>query len=87
MAAVPIHVVTVAFQPISKVTGQRVDKNAGSTTINDVLQTEHQHVIMPDSNISNSAGYPTVKEYLEAEAADGYIAHYIGQYMIVTYQT
>jgi hypothetical protein len=86
MAAIPVHVVTVAVQPISRVTGLRVDKTASTTTIKDTLQTENQHVIMPDQGVPNSIGYPTIKAYLEAEAADGYISYHIDQYMIVTYQ-
>jgi len=41
--------------------------------------------VIPDSNIPSSAGSPTIKEYLELEAAEGFVLKHIDQSFIVTY--
>lgn len=84
--AVGIHIVRVAFLPISKVTGLPVDKNNSETKIKDVLQTEHRHVVLPNAaEVPNSANYPTVETYLKLEAASDYKLNHMDQNMIVTY--
>jgi len=84
--AIGIHIARVAFLPINKLTGSVVNKNDQATTINDVLQTEHRHVIIPDTtNAPNSVGYPTVDAYLKLEAASDYVVYHMDQNMIVTY--
>lgn len=83
--AIGIHVVNVAFLAINKATGQPVDKNDPNTKIKDVMKTEHKHVVLPDSSIASSAGYPSIKTYLEREAALDYVANHISQNLIVTY--
>lgn len=83
--AIGIHVVNVAFLAINKDTGLPVDKNDPNTKIKDVMRTEHKHVVLPDSTIASSAGYPSVKTYLEREAALDFVANHISQNMVVTY--
>lgn len=80
--AIGIHVVTIAVQNVDA-TGTRIDKN--NSTIKDMLNTELRHLVVPDTNIPNSAGWPTVKRYLELEAAQDYILGDMTQTMIVTY--
>jgi hypothetical protein len=41
--------------------------------------------IMADAGIPNSAGNPTVKAYVEAEAASGFIATHISFRRVITY--
>jgi hypothetical protein len=84
MAAIGCHVVYTNFLPVNRA-GQVVDKNDPATTIKDTMETEHQHVVLPDALVPNSVGYPTIKRYLELEAAAGYEARFVGENLIVTY--
>ncbi len=84
--AVGIHIARTAFLAINKATGLPVNKSDPATKINDVLKTEHRHVVLPDTtNAPNSAGYPTVDVYLRLEAANNYVLRHLDQNMIVTY--
>ena len=82
--AIGIHVVHTRFIGVDPI-GNVVDKNVSSTTLKQVLSSSHEHRVIPDAAIASSAGNPTIKEYLEAEAAANYILGYISQNMIVTY--
>lgn len=86
MAAVPIHVVTIAFLAVDQ-NGNVINKCDCSTTIAQVMRTSHQHVVLPDTTVPNSADYPTVPRFLQLEAADGYVLRHMSQNMIVLYQT
>jgi hypothetical protein len=84
--AIAIHIARTAFLAISKKTGQPVKKGDPTTTINDTLQTEHKHVVLPDPvSAPNSANYPTVDAYLKLEAAAGYVVQHIDQNLVITY--
>ncbi len=84
--AIGIHIARVAFLAVNKNTGAVIDKNNPDTKIRDVLQTEHQHRILVDTtNAPNSAGSPTVDDYLRLEAASDYVVKHMDQNMIVTY--
>lgn len=84
--AIGIHIARVAFLAVNRNSGQVVDKNNGTSTIKDALQTEHQHRVLPDvTKAPNSGNYPTVDEYLVLEAAANYKLQYMDQNMIVTY--
>lgn len=89
--AVSIHTVRVGFFSTTKTlngsAGTVIDKNGTTTTINDVLNSVHEHRIIPDTSVTNSANYPRVDDYLKLEAAAGYIVKHMDQNMIVTYQT
>lgn len=87
MAAIGIHIAHTAFLAINKRTGAVVDKSSPTTTVGDTLQTEHRHVILPDSvNAPSSSGHPTVDEYLRREALLGYELNHIDQNTIITYE-
>lgn len=83
--AIGIHVARVNFMAVNRNTGLPVNKDDPATKIKDVLQTEHRHVILPDSTNTNTNGYPTVDAYLKLEAAGNYVLHHMDQNMIVTY--
>ncbi len=85
MAAIGIHIAHVNFLPVSIHTGKVVDKTDPTTTIGAVLQTEHRHVVLPDAALPNTAGYPTVEQYLTLEAAGGFFLRYMDQNKIITY--
>lgn len=80
--AVGIHVVYIGRKPIQP-DGTVLNKN--TATIQQMQNASGEDRVLADSAIENSAGYPTIKAYLEAEAADNYVLHHISQTMIVTY--
>lgn len=68
--------------------GTVIHKNDPSTTLAMLknFSTEHR-IIGPTTGAAssaNAADYPTVNEYLAAEAADGFLVAHIDQYFIVT---
>ena len=83
--AIGIHVARVGLFTVDSSTGTRIDKESGTTTINQMKTMNHDHLVIPDADIANSASYPTVKLYLELEAGDDFVLGHLDQYMIVTY--
>lgn len=79
-----VHVARIAVMNINR-NGTVVSKNDPTTTIADQLQTSMDHRIIVDTAIPNSAGNPSVKQYLELEAAANYIMQYLDQNTVVTY--
>lgn len=73
---------------------QLIDVDLNSNTILDkstirmdqFLDTnfQKQHRVIVDASIPNTASQPTIKDYIEAEYADGYCLVYMDQYMIIT---
>ena len=64
-----IHVARVGFLAVDAM-GNVIDKESDSTTIGDVIKgSSHEHRVLADSGIPNTVNKPTVKAYLEAEAA------------------
>lgn len=82
--AIGIHIVRTGVFTVDQ-SNNRIDKNAASTTINQLKNTHHEFLVIPDSTIPNSTGYPTVKEYLEAEASDNFVLSHLDQTTIITY--
>lgn len=67
--------------------GARIDKGNPNTTINNVLNSTMDYLVIPDTDVPNSAGYPAVKTYLTLEAAGGFKLQYMDQNKIITYAT
>ncbi len=84
--AIGIHVARVGIFNVDS-TGTRIDKNDASTTISQLKDTRQEALVIVDSNIPNTAGYPTIKRYLELEAASNYKVQYMDMSFIVTYGT
>ncbi len=82
--AVNVHIVRVRFVAVSPA-GVVIDKNAATTTINDVLRSEHQHRVIPTAAVPSSEDGPTIEDYIIAEAAAGYKVHHMDQTTIITY--
>lgn len=82
MAAIGVHVVDIVMVPISPVGGVVV-KNTSS--IGQVVAASTEMRVLPDATIPNSAGYPTIKAFIAAEAASGYKVAVINQSMIILY--
>lgn len=50
------------------------------------LEIDLEQRIIPDTSVPNSANYPTISDYLTAEATSGFQPVQVGQTFIVTYQ-
>ena len=79
--------VHLAYLKLSNVDplGREVNKNDPRTTIADMLHTQLDWRVISDSNIPNSIGNPSIKEYLEKESVSGFIVQHIDQSMIISY--
>jgi len=85
MTVSSVHYVNVGFFAVNSITGTIIKKDLSSTTINQMKNTSHQHLIIVNSNVPNSAGNPTVEAYLRLEAASKYVLNYMDQNTIITY--
>lgn len=86
--AIGVHVARVNFVTVNAA-GQFVDKNADTAnpaTIGEMLDIRNEHRILPDPAIPNSVDYPSVPAYIEAEAGNNYVVHYMDQNKIITYE-
>ncbi|MDB4490363.1 hypothetical protein N9045_02480 [bacterium] len=79
-----VHIARVAAVSVDAL-GNVLDKADGSVTIAQHLKTSLEHRMVVDAAIPNTAGNPTVKSYLEAEAADDYIMEYMDQNTVISY--
>ena len=84
MAAVGVHIVRIGLFT-TDVNGVRINKNSNSTTINQLKNTQQEFLIIEDASIASSAGYPTIKTYLEREALLGYQLRHLDQSFLITY--
>lgn len=80
--AIGIHVVYLAPKSIGSA-GSPLNKS--TATIGEVGNSSLEVRVVPDTGIPNSANYPTIKRYLELEAADNFVVRVLTQTMIVTY--
>jgi len=66
----------------------KIDQNSnviiGQNVLGDAFMMGHDHRVIPDLNIPNSAGYPTVTQFLQLEAADDRALRYMDQTIIIT---
>lgn len=67
--------------------GNRLDKSTGTHSINTMLNTRLEQLIIPAADVPNSLNYPTVKAFLLLEVADGYILNHLDQSICITYNT
>lgn len=78
-----VHVVTVNL--IQTLGGSPVTDS--QLTIGQKCQVVRQPRIIPTNDVPNSENSPTIKDYLIAEASDGFKLAHMDQYTIVTYDT
>jgi hypothetical protein len=83
--AVEMHYVTVAPFTVDA-SGNRIDKNDATTSINALRSTRLEHLIIPDSGVPNSADYPNLKTYLDLEADDAFVLYHLDQSIVITYK-
>lgn len=82
--AVGIHVVYVVPRHVSPA-GVVFEKNAPTTLISDVMNGSMEPRVQADAAIASSSGDPSIKTYLEREAAIDFVLHHLSNTMIVTY--
>lgn len=80
--SIACHIVRVSLKTVNDL-GQPVDKTTAS--IQGMLHTHSEHRVYPSESSPNSANYPTIETYLQAEAADDFILGFMDQGIIVTY--
>jgi len=81
-----VHVARVGLFT-TNANGVRLDKCCPTTTINDMKNTKQEFLVIPDASIPNSAGYPTIANYLKLEVTSGFILNHLDQSFIITYKT
>jgi hypothetical protein len=64
--------------------GNRIDKCCAQTSINDLKSTSLAFLVLPDTNIPNSVGYPTIERYLQLEGQEGYNFRHLDQSFVIT---
>jgi hypothetical protein len=82
--ALTVHVASFRLMNVD-VNGNPIDKNDKSTSISQLSYTRMETLVIPDSSVPNTTGYPTIKEYLEREATDGFKLNHLSQTMVITY--
>ena len=60
--------------------------NAPGITIKDAMNFSQDYRVIADATVPSSGGNPTIKAYLEAEAALGFEPKHITQTFIVTWK-
>jgi len=75
-----VHVVYV--RPMQIVDGQVINKE--SATINQMSNASMEMRVIADPDVPNSAGHPTIKDYLVAEDGSGFSVSHIDNTMIIT---
>lgn len=81
--AVSTHYVELGLFHI-KPDGTAYQRGNANMTIKESLNFETQHRVVEDADIPSSIGNPTIKAYLEAEAAEGYRVAIVNQSMVIT---
>lgn len=79
-----VHVARIGCFTVDQ-NGDRIDKSGASATINQMKNSSLEMLVIPDAGIPSSANYPTIKEYLIAEAALGYVLNHLDQSFVITY--
>lgn len=86
MAAADVEVVAVGLARVSDKDGSVFFGDTKNRTISENLQWHQELRVMPDADIPESSGYPTIKAYLKAMAGRGspHIPVSVSNTMIVT---
>ncbi len=77
-----VHVANIGPVLINDLGGV-VDKD--TMTIGQRMVANNQDRVLPDTSIPNTATSPTLKKYLELEAAQGFILYHLSQNLVITY--
>lgn len=79
-----VHVAIIGMIPVSK-TGTVKLKN--DMTLGDRMVYSEEPRVLVDVALPNTAGYPTIKAYLEAEAGGGFKLQHLDQNYVITYDS
>ena len=82
--AIQVHIARVAVLSVDHL-GNVIKKDDPNVTLKQHLHTHMDHRVLADAAIVNSANNPSMKDYIEAEAADDYVVHHMDQTTIITY--
>lgn len=82
--AISVHVARVTVLSVDHL-GNVLKKDDPSITLKQHLSTSMEHRVLEDAAIPSTANNPSVKAYIEAEAASNYVLQYMDQTTIVTY--
>lgn len=82
--AVQVHVAELGLFRVDLTTGDVYQPSKGSRSIKQNLNFDTQFRVVIDASNSNTDGNPTIKEYLQLEAAGGYEPVQVFQTMIIT---
>jgi uncharacterized protein YmfQ (DUF2313 family) len=81
--AVSIHLATFGLYQV-KSDGTIFQRGKDNVTIGEACNLNTQERVTQNNNKPNTTGYPTLEEYLNREAADGYQVKIINQSYVVT---
>jgi len=79
-----VHVARIALMPVDA-GGTVLDKNTSS--LKAMVRTSTEPRIIADPSLSNTAGSPSIKTYLEREAGSGYTLRHLDQTFCITYNS
>lgn len=79
-----VHVANLGLVKI-KPDGTPYHRGSSTRNISECLNFSEEHRIFPNNSNPNTEGYPTLEDYLNLEAADGYIPQIVNQSMVITY--
>jgi len=78
------HVVYFAPTQVDR-NGVKIDKNDPTVTMNKLKDTRMEQLVIPSADVPNSAGSPTIADYIKLEATSGFKIAHMTAGMIVTY--
>lgn len=81
--SIKVHIARVGIFTVDH-TGNRIDKNSPNTSINQLRATRQDALVIPNSDLPNTSGYPTIESYIISEADDGYELLYMDSSFIIT---
>lgn len=79
-----VHFVNIGLFTVDS-SGNRIDKNSANIPLTSLRNTSTAALIIPASDVPNSANYPNLKDYLKAEATDGFKLYHLDQHIVITY--
>jgi hypothetical protein len=80
------RVANLQLMNVNPVTGEVYQRGApqGSLPIKAALSFETQQRIIEDADLPNTAGFPTLENYLQLEAGDGFRPVQVDQTFVIT---
>jgi len=82
--AVSVHVAAMGLFRINQSTGRIYQVGKDSVTIKEALSFVEEHRLVDDPTIPTTSGNPTIRGFLELEAAAGFEPVQVDQSMIIT---